>query len=159
SAVGGTFVLKVNGQPTADIAYNASAAALRAALGAAADVSGAGTVSDPWRIAFPASVTSLTIDNAGLRGTVPVTVKTTQQGTATKPEKRTLTLGGAVQGSFRLLADGVNAQAQVTPQGRPSTLRVTVSGTTYTYSGISNIISDADLTAKLEGLPDGINDP
>lgn len=66
---GGTYVLSVNGFRTADIAYNANAAAVASALNALSGVTGISgiTTSGTVKVTFPSAVV-LAADGAGLTG-------------------------------------------------------------------------------------------
>jgi hypothetical protein len=69
SASGGTFTLSVGAATTADIAWDASAADVQAALqavGVAATVNGSGSIANPWNITFTAAPASFTIDETNL---------------------------------------------------------------------------------------------
>lgn len=85
TSTGGTFTLTIDGDTTAAIAYNASAAAVESAVEAVAAVSavvsvtGTGTVGDPWIITFAegeglvvTGTGSLTGGNATLTVSSPV---------------------------------------------------------------------------------------
>lgn len=93
SATGGTFRLTFAGQQTAALAYNASAAAVQAALEALSniapgDVSVTGSAGGPYTILFTGSyaredVTAITADGTALTGSSPtITVTTPTAGTA-----------------------------------------------------------------------------
>ena len=86
---GGTFTLTFDGQTTAAIAYNASAATVGAALEALSNitdvvVTGTGTKSDPWVITFvnpgDQNVSELTADDTNLAGTTTITTVTEGRG-------------------------------------------------------------------------------
>lgn len=92
SPTGGTFTLTYSGQTTAGIAYNASAAALKAALEALSNI-GAGDVevlggpgpATPWTVEFrkalaAQNVAQMTGSAAGLTGGAPVLSITTTIG-------------------------------------------------------------------------------
>lgn len=94
SPTGGTFTLTWNGQTTAPIAFNASAATVQAALEALSniapgDVSVAGSAGGPWTVTFNdrGNVAQMTASGAGLTGgTAPaVGVATTTPGVAPAP--------------------------------------------------------------------------
>lgn len=70
---GGTFVLNVNGTPTAPIAHNAATAAVQSALNGISGVTGisgitvSGSAGGPYTVTFPTGAL-LTADGAGLTG-------------------------------------------------------------------------------------------
>lgn len=87
---GGTFTLTYSGQTTGAIAWDASAAAIKAALEALSnvdlvDVSGTGTIDDPWVIEFQGSLAGTNIgqmtgSGSGLTGGFDSTILTIQDG-------------------------------------------------------------------------------
>lgn len=91
NATGGTFTLSFNGQITANIAYNASAATVESALEAlanldTADVAVSGSTGGPYTITFSgvytnSNVPELVANGAGLTGSSPtITAHTTTEG-------------------------------------------------------------------------------
>lgn len=99
-ATAGTFTITVNGQTTAGIAFNATAAVIQAALEALSNVapgdvvvtsSGAniGTAADivtlTWAGALAGSDVTISITTTGLTGNPPVLATGTAGGTATVP--------------------------------------------------------------------------
>lgn len=92
NATGGTFTLTFDGQTTAAIDYNATAATVQSALEALsniADVSieGAGTSSDPWVVSFVdpgrQNVAQMTADDTNLTGGTSTITTTVEGGTKT----------------------------------------------------------------------------
>lgn len=90
---GGTFTLTFDGQTTAGIAFDATAAAVKSALAALSSVGGtanvavSGSTSGPWTVEFQGSladtnVAQMTADATGLTGgtTPAVTVTTSTEG-------------------------------------------------------------------------------
>ena len=92
NATGGTFTLTFDGQTTAAINYNASAASVESALEALsniADVSvtGSGASSDPWVVTFvdpgKQNVAQMTADDTNLTGGTSTMTTTVEGGTKT----------------------------------------------------------------------------
>lgn len=75
NTTGGTFDLTFNGQTAADIPYNATAAAIQAALEALSNVIPGEVVvqgaSPSWEIAWFKTISSFTVDDANLTGSTP----------------------------------------------------------------------------------------
>ena len=91
-ATGGTFTLTFSGQTTAAINYNATAATVESALEALSNitdvtVTGSGTSSDPWLVAFvdPGSVNvaEMTADDTNMTGGTSTITTTIEGGTTT----------------------------------------------------------------------------
>lgn len=115
---GGTFTLTLNGQTTAALPYNATAAALQTALQSLPSI-GAGNATvtgddgGPYTVTFVGGmggqvVAQMTADDSGLTGgTAPaVAVATTTAGVSGVNEKQTLTLKGAGGGTFTITYAG-----------------------------------------------------
>jgi FtsP/CotA-like multicopper oxidase with cupredoxin domain len=105
SATGGTFVLTLNGTPTAALAYNLLAADLQTALGATT-VTGTGTVADPWVITFGTAPTTFTLDGALLTKGV-----TDASAAAAATDQYSLSLGTALGGTFTLMVNAATTAA------------------------------------------------
>ena len=72
TAIGGTFTLTADGSTSVEIAFDASAAAVQAAL-TGATVTGAGSTADPWIIVFAAAPAAVSIDGSALAQPDPLT--------------------------------------------------------------------------------------
>lgn len=123
SPTGGTFTLTWSGQTTGDIAFDASAADVQAALAAlsnigdtdtGADVSVSGSDGGPWTVTFKgvlggADVAQMTADGSGLTGgtTPAVAVSTTTAGGANPgASDGTATLAGFLFAAVPAPSDG-----------------------------------------------------
>ena len=118
SFTGGTFTLTYNGQTTAAIAYNATAAQVQSALEALNNIAPGDVVvtklqntssAQEWRLAFQgalggANLVQTTIDatNVWTMGGKTEIEATDTQGSSGGDEVQTVTLSNATGGTFRL---------------------------------------------------------
>ncbi len=121
--MGGTFTLTFDGQTTAMIAYNATAAQVQSALEALSNI-GSGDVAviktqddlnsvQEWKLTFQGNlagtnVAQNTIDASGvwMMGSPTDIEVTDTQGSGSQDEVQTVTLSNATGGTFRLALDG-----------------------------------------------------
>jgi hypothetical protein len=113
NATGGTFTLTFESATTDAIAYNASAAAVQAALEALStigtgNVAVTGNAGGPWTVTFQndlggTDVAQMTADGTNLEGEgATVSVSTTTEGTLGVNEQQSVTLHNAAGGTFIL---------------------------------------------------------
>jgi hypothetical protein len=117
---GGTFTLTYDGQTTANIAWNANAAAVTSALEALSNI-GVGDVSvsgtGPWIVTFQgtfagADVDLMTADGALLTGpSHTISVSTLTQGYAGLNEQQVINIGNPTSGTFTLTFAGQTTAA------------------------------------------------
>lgn len=115
SPFGGTYTLTHNSETTGGIAYNADAATVLAALIAlatpiAGDFVVSGSAGGPWAVTFQgqykgSNQPTLSGDPSSLSG-VEVLVGTIQEAVSVTNEVQTVTINGAVGGTFTLTFDG-----------------------------------------------------
>ena len=119
---GGTFTLNYNGQTTAAISYNATAAQVQAALEALTNIAPGDVVvtklqesmsAQEWKLAFQgalggANLVQTTIDatNVSAMGSKTEIEATDAQGSTGGDEVQTVTLSNATGGTFRLAFEG-----------------------------------------------------
>ena len=120
NATGGTFTLAFGGQTTSALSYQATAAQVKAALEALStittvNVTGAGTLEDPWQVTFvnPGSqnVAVLTASGTALTGTgARVVIGTLQDGRGASNEAQSIALSN-YSGFFTIELDGRTTSA------------------------------------------------
>lgn len=151
TVTGGTFTLTYDGQTTGNIAYNASAATVEAALEGlsnigAGEATTTGSAGGPWTVTFSGNlagtdVDQITVDGTNLTGKLSVSITQTTDGVSGAENEVHLyhAIGsGGVDGTFTITGD-----ASVT--GGTFTLALSVGGTTlFTTDAIAY---NATLTA------------
>lgn len=144
---GGTFTLTFDGQTTATIDYDASAATVDAALEAlsniaAGDVTVTGNAGGPWTVEFlqafaATDVPLMTGDGSSLTGSGSITGATTTQGSPGTNEVQRLSFNSLLTLTYRLVLDGVtSAPFTHTAGGSVSTLAAAIQAA---LEGMSNI--------------------
>ena len=118
AADAGTFTVTHGGQTTAPIAWDATAAALKAALElissiTTVNVTGTGQSGDPWLIEFidPSGAEAEVTTTDSLTTTATLTYSETTPGIDAVNEKQTVTLNNATGGTFTLTYSGQTTSA------------------------------------------------
>lgn len=121
-ATGGTFTVTSPGGTSAAIAYNASAAAVKAAVGALSDigtanltVTGSGTAGSPYLLTYGVAlknldITQLTADSGSLTGP-SISIGTDVAGDGSTDEVQHLYLSGTAGGTFTITYAGQTTAA------------------------------------------------
>ena len=149
-ASAGTFTLTYSGQTTAPVAWNASAATVKAALEALSNITAVtvAIVSGGWQATFAnpgdANLPQMTADGSGLRGTGAVVERTAHvEGVA---EVQTVTIPAVVNGgTFTLSYNG--------DRTAPLDFDATAAGVETALEGIEGIGSGGVAVAGADGGP------
>lgn len=157
TVTGGTFTLTYDGQTTGNIAYNASAATVEAALEGLSNIGSGeatttGSAGGPWTVTFSGAlagtdVDPITVDGTNLTGKLNVSITQTTDGVAGSENEVHLyhAVGASgVDGTFT-----INGDANAT--GGTFTLALSVGGTTlFTTDAINYNATLTDIQAAID---------